>query len=267
MPGDKNTEELAQEAIDAAMPDGDDAGQNAAGLEELAAATRQPRGVTEALAADRRKAEAAQRQKDRELGRVSVQNALDKRAQSMGFSSIEEMLAETQPRPKKEAPAAAANSQATEELAKVREENRTLQNQIRGLRSRISSLETELELRHVAYESEVNADDMDYALSQVNSHYKRLPEEQAKTFDPKKFLAEDLRKRKPGIFRQAMETRKIEEVPVTTALPGNAPRPPAPAETRGSNEPAPKRATDMTRAEYLEALRKRGITDPATKVH
>jgi hypothetical protein len=269
MPGE-NTQEQAQEAIEAVMPDGSDAADAPTGLEELAANTRQPRATVEALAADRRKAEAAQRQKDREQGRMTFQSALDKRAQALGFGSVEEMLAETQPRPKKE-PTPQQNNVASaalqEETARLRDENKTLQHQIRGLRSRISSLETELELRHTAYESDINPDDVDYALSQVNSHYKRLPEEQAKTFDPKKFLAEELRTRKPGIFRQAMAERKVEEVPITTALPGNAPRPPAPAETRGSSESPPKRATEMTRAEYVEAMRKRGITDPATKVH
>jgi len=269
MPGE-STQEQAQEAIEAAMPDGADAAETPTGLEELAANTRQSRGTLEALAADRRKAEAAQRQKDREQGRMSFQSALDKRAQSLGFSSVEAMLAETQPRSKKEPTPAQNNAASTamqEEVSRLREENKTLQNQVRGLRSRISSLETELDLRQTAYESDVNPDDMDYALSQVNSHYKRLPEEQAKSFDPKKFLGDELRKRKPGIFRQAMAERKVEEVPITTALPGNAPKPPAPAETRGSSEAPAKRATEMSRAEYLDALRKRGITDPATKVH
>lgn len=266
----ENAQEQGQEAIDAAMPDGTDTAETPTELNELAANTRQPRATVEALSADRRKAEAAQRQKDREQGRMTFQSALDKRAQALGFSSIEEMMAETQPRPRKEPTPAQNNAAATaaqEEVSRLREENKTLQNQVRGLRSRISSLETELELRHTAYEADINPDDVDYALSQVNSHYKRLPEEQTKTFDPKKFLAEELKQRKPGIFRQAMTARKVEEVPITTALPGNAPKPPSPAETRGSNDPPAKRATEMSRAEYLEALRKRGITDPATKVH
>lgn len=266
----ENTQEQVQEAIDAAMPDGAEAADTPTSLEDLAANTRQPRATVEALAADRRKAEAAQRQKDREQGRMTLQSTLDKRAQSLGFSSVEEMLAETQPRPKKEPTPAQNNAAASatqEEVSRLREENKTLQHQVRGLRSRISSLETELELRHTAYEADVNPDDVDYALSQVNSHFKRLPEDQAKSFDPKKFLGVELRQRKPGIFRQAMAERKVEEVPVTTALPGNSPKPPAPAETRGSGEAPAKRATEMSRAEYLEALRKRGITNPATKVH
>lgn len=273
MAADEN--DTVNDAIDQALPDASD------DLETLAAETQLPKPAVAALDSERRKRDASQRQKDREAGRASFQQALDKRAQSLGFQSVEEMLqvagtpvkapasapATRQPQEPKSSGSESKSSALQAEVRRSQEENKSLQNQIRGLRSRISSLETELELRQVAYDSDVNSDDMDYALSQLNTHYRKLDETAAKSFDPKKFFAEDLRKKKPGIFRQAMETRKVEEVAVTTAMPGNAPRPPSGPETRGVDDVKPKRATDMSRSEYVEALRRRGITDPATKVH
>lgn len=264
MPNDETTE--IEDAINEALPDSDQ------DLANLAAETQQPKGVQAAMEAERKKQSAAQRQKDREAGRASFQAALDKKAQSLGFASHDEMIAQVQAKPKPAPAAATAQTNEREEAlraenAKLRDENKTLSNQVRGLRSRISALETDGELAKMAYESNVNPDDIDYALSQVNTHYKRLDENAAKSFDPRKFLAEELPKKKPNIFRNAIEQRKIEEVPVTTAMPGNSPRPPAPAESKGNDAAPVKRATEMSRAEYVEALRKRGITDPATRVH
>lgn len=264
MPNDESNE--IQEVLNEVLPDSD------AELADLAAETQHPKGVQAAMEADRKKQLAAQRQKDREAGRASFQAALDKKAQSLGFASHDEMINQVQAKPKPAQVAATAQTNEREEalrteVSRLREENKTLANQVRGLRSRISSLETDGELRSMAYESNVNPDDIDYALSQVNSHYKRLDETQAKSFDPRKFLVEELPKKKPNIFRNAIAERKIEEVPVTTAMPGNQPRPPAPAESKGNDAAPVKRATEMSRSEYVEALRKRGITDPATRVH
>lgn len=254
---DLSPDELAQAAIDEALPDPE---------VRISEPDEQPKGVAQALRREQRADTTAQRKADREAGRQSILDAYNKKAQAAGFKTVEEMFAAQQ---KAEGRGDGKNVQS-EALRQAQAQIETLNRQIRGYKSRISSLETELQLRNIAYESDVNPDDIEYVVSRVHTAFKNLDDSAAKNFDPKKFIGEDLKAKKPSVFRQAMvaqqaaaEARAVEEQPVNTAPAGSTPRPQGTTETKiGSTEPA-KRATEMTRQEYAEALRKRGIRSPA----
>lgn len=250
-----DTDNGVQEVIDSVLPDPE------VQIEDL---EETPKGVAQALRKEKMVDTAGQRKADREAGRQSILDAYNKKAQAAGFKTVEEMFAAQQ----KAAGRGDGKQVQSEALAQAQAQIETLNRQIRGYKSRISSLETELSLRNIAYESDVNPDDIEYAVSRVHSTYKGLTEDQAKNFDPKKFLAEDLKAKKPGIFRQALVAaqaqvaKPVEEVPVNSAPAGSAPKP------AGSPAiPESKRATEMTRQEYAEALRKRGVKNPAGFVY
>lgn len=249
-----NPDTELQEVLDEVLPDPE---------VQLSEPEEQPatRSVAQALKREGQKDNAGQRKMDREAGRQSILDAYNKKAMSLGFKTVEEMFAAQQ---KAEGKGDGKQVQS-EALKQAQTQIDTLNRQVRGYKSRITQLETELQLRNIAYESDVNPEDIEYAISRVHTTYKGLTDDQAKSFDPKKFLSEDLKTKKPSIFRQALaakqeaETAKpIEEQPVNTAPAGSAPKP-----NGGSSTEAPRRATQMNRAEYLEALRSKGIKNPA----
>ena len=250
-------DELAHTAIDEALPDPE---------VQINESDEQPKGVAQALRREQRVDNAAQRKADREAGRQSILDAYNKRAQAAGFKTVEEMFAAQQRADGK----GDGKTVQSEALRQAQAQIETLNRQIRGYKSRISALETELQLRNIAYESDVNPDDIEYVVSRVHTAFKNLDDDAAKKFDPKKFIGEDLKAKKPSVFRQAIaaqqaatETKAVEEQPINTAPAGSTPRPAGTTETKlGSTEP-PRRATEMTRQEYAEALRKRGIRNPA----
>lgn len=237
-------------------------GQAEAAQEDVPEPKTAKTGLDSGLAKQR----AVERQRDREAGRTSVLDALNKRATSLGFANLDEML-KGQP---KTAPAAAKPNAPQGAPAGYQEELKTRDNTIRGLRSRISALETELELRHVAYNADINGEDIEYAVHQVQQHYRKLEGNDAKSFDPATYFTKELRSKKPGIFRAALEAkREVAEEPVSTSpVNGKAPRAASSTSVQQSAAQVeqPKRATEMPRAEYLEMLRKRGIRNPATMV-
>lgn len=219
------------------------------------------------------KERAAERAADREAGRSSVLDALNKQAQSKGFESVEEMLKSTTGAPKaKPLDKSAADVELKRENEDLRREITGYKRTIQGLRSRIDVLENDGALRQLAYEADIQGDDIDYALTQLQSHYKKLPSEATKDFDPGKYLREDLKAKKPGIFRQALAAKAaekvVEEVDVSTVPTGRAPKGPGTKEVQASEADLtrPKRAGDMSKDEYREHLRKLGYRDPASMV-
>lgn len=269
MDGDENTTTEVQDVIEEVLPDSTDTTDP--DLANLADETVQPKGKTvqEKMASERKRAEAAQRQKDRDAGRTTLQANLDKRAKDAGFESVEQMLKSGGQKPKPaEQKGPQSDKAAQAESTRLQGELKTAQNQIRGLRSRIEALESELELRQTAYENDVLPEDIDYALSQVQSHYKRLDKDAAEKFDHKTFFKTDLKTRKPSIFRQAMqakvEERKVEEVAVSTTPTTKTPAGPKAAEVRKEEADGqkPKRVQDMTKQEYRAYMAARNIKDP-----
>ena len=270
MEGDETQQEV-QDVIEQALDTSETPETPDQDLANLADETRIPTGktVAEKMASDRKKADAAQRQKDRDAGRTTLQASLDKRAKDAGFESVEQMLKSGGQKPKAAEQKAPQGDKALQaEANRLQGELKTAQNQIRGLRSRIEALESELELRQTAYENDVLPDDIDYALSQVQSHYKRLDKVEAEKFDHKTFFKTDLKAKKPSIFRQAMqakvEERKVEEVVVNTTPTGKVPPAPKAQEVRKDEVEGqkPKRIAEMTKQEYRAYLASRGIKDP-----
>jgi len=212
------------------------------------------------------KARSEERKTDRDAGRASVMEAYNKRAQALGFEGVEAMMkagpgGKPTPKPLDRGAADAA----------IQAENVTLRKTIQGLRSRISVLENDGQLRQMAYEAGVQGEEIDYALSHLNGHYRKLSDTDAKSFDAAKYLKDDLRAKKPGIFQQVLQAqaeRKIEELEVGSTPGGGAPRsmPPGEVRTEGAALSQPKQANEMTRAEYQEYLRKKGYKNPASMV-
>ena len=227
-------------------------------------AAREP---VQAVQSANAKGRAEERKADREAGRNSVLEALNKKAQAAGFDTVDEFLkaginAKAPPRP----------ADKTQADAELRRENASLQKTIQGLRSRISVLENDMELRKMAYESDIEGDEVDYALHTLHSHYRKLPDAEAKAFDPQKFLREDLKAKKPNIFRKALqaaeEKKTVEEVAVNSTPTGGRPVGPPASSVRDQEvqETRPKNVMQMPRAEYLAYLASKGMSNPAKMV-
>lgn len=256
MPPDETIENEpteTQDLLDAVLPDAE---------EPKVTVPTKPREPLQAVQGSTAKERAEERKRDREAGRTSVLESLNKQAQSKGFESLDEML--------RAAPGAAPKPKPMDKSAadaELRAENAQLKKTVQGLRSRISVLENDSALRQMAYEADVQGDDIDYALSALNSHYRKLSDDEAKTFNPQKYLAEDLKAKKPGIFRQALEAKKaVEEQPVSSSPLSGKP----PTSTQRQVIPAEgeqrKHASQMTKAEFQERLRQMGQRDPASMV-
>lgn len=261
MPNDNEINET-EELLNAVIPDEQERAP------EVRAETRPP-----VQAVKSSKERAAERAADREAGRSSVLDALNKQAQSKGFESVEEMLKSTSGTPKpRPMDKSAADVELKRENEDLRREITGYKRTIQGLRSRIDVLENDGALRQLAYEADIQGDDIDYALTQLQSHYKKLPSEATKDFDPGKYLREDLKTKKPGIFRQALAAKEaakaVEEVDVSTVPTGRAPKGASTKEVQASeaDQTRPKRAGDMSKDEYREHLRKLGYRDPASMV-
>lgn len=261
MEGEENIDET-QELLDTVIPDTETIEQPEV---QVPAKPKEGREALQGLTAKDR---AEERKRDREAGRSSVLDALNKRAQSMGFETIDEMF---KAGPQGKPPQRPVDKGAAD--AALQSENASLKKTIQGLRSRISMLENDIALRQIAYESDVNGDDIDYALSTMQKHYQKLPSEVAKNFDPQKYLVEELKAKKPGVFRQAMmakaEEKQVEAVEVNTSpLNGRPPKGPGSVEVEASkaSETTPKSAMQMNKDEFQEHLRKKGYRNPASMV-
>lgn len=217
---------------------------------------------------------AEQRKADREAGRKAADSAFAKKLKELGYDSLEQIA---------QFRASSAKHPASKDdaaLTDLRNAHQALLNENRGLKSRIAVLEkrldaatTEQELRQIAYESDVDPEYIDVATSSLQKHYQRLDADSAKKFDPAEWLGKDLRSRKPGIFRQALNQMKqepvVKETPVNTAPAGSAPKSATAAEVKTGGEPvntAPKNALKMSRKELSEALAAKGLKDTAQYV-
>lgn len=249
------------------------------GLEALAQEVVPPASSPAAsVAAAAKKEAAAQRSKDREAGRQSLQAQLDSRAQALGYANAEELFAnvgkpavvraseKVGDRGVERGSAEAAGLK--KQVSELREEIRKLENVNRGLRSRVTSLESELDLRTSAYVAGVNPEDADVALSNLNTYYKKLPEEEQKSFNPDDFFGKVLREKRPSLFRDYAAAKaaqaaqpaapRIEEVPITTSIPSvpadkvQNPTPPTQEERRDAMKLSP--------SEYRKHLEKLGIS-------
>ena len=216
---------------------------------------------------------AEQRKADREAGRKAAESTFSKKLKELGYENLEQIA---------QFRASSAKHPANKDdaaLTDLRNAHQALLNENRGLKSRIVVLEkrldaatTEQELRQIAYESDVDPEYIDVATSSLQKHYQRLDADSAKKFDPAEWLGKDLRSRKPGIFRQAlnqMQAPVVKEPPVNTAPAGSAPKSATAAEVKTGGEPvnpAPKNALKMSRKELAEALAAKGLKDTAQYV-
>lgn len=269
-------------------------------LETLAEEVANPpkASIAATLQAQRTKTLADQRAKDRDAGRASAQQAFDKEAKRLGFEDSTAMLAALAQNadPDDDEPARPAKPQAAQprtpkpaaqqvqgDDSELRDELKAAKATIKQLKAQLQSangslsqyrskadkFETEVALRQVAYESDILPDDIEYATSQLQTHFSRLPEEQMKTFDPfkdgKKFFSETLKAKKPSLFREAMKAKEaekeIEDRPAASSPESGKPKPPNSASAQGNAEPSrpAKAVKDMTRAEFEAHKLKLGI--------
>lgn len=259
---DENTTETVEEIIDAVVTD-TPADVAAADIDEKPALGSKAKMEQARKVADQRKA-------DRDIGRQAAESAFMKKLKDMGFENLDQV-----------ATVQKANKPAPSDDAELRKEYQAMANENRGLKSRITTLEkqlqaavqkqsayeSEMEIRQLAYEADVDPEYIDAATTALQRSYQRLDAKAAKEFDPGKWLKEDLKSRKPGIFRQAlsnMTERKIEEKPVNTGAPGSAPR--AQTNAAETEQPVLKNALKMTKKELDEAMAAKGFINPARHV-
>jgi hypothetical protein len=115
-------------------------------------------------------------------------------------------------------------------------------------------MQAEHELRLAAVRGGVK--DVDYALTILKRKLQRLPASELATFDEDQFFKTELRKTSPYLYEEVIE-------PATTSPsePSSTPSP-KPTTAPASNG-KPVDARTVSRQEYAEMLRKRGIQDPS----
>lgn len=255
--------------IDEVLPDeaADNAAQAAEGEDKPALRSK--------ASMDQARRVAEQRKADRQAGFKAAESAFSKRLKEAGFESVDQVVAFKAERSKV---VESADSELKREYQALANENRGLKGRITALekqlaeaRSARSAVEQEMEIRHLAYEAEVDPEYIDAATTALQRAYRNLDSKAAKEFDPAKWLKEDLRNRKPGIFRQAlkdMTEKNVVEKPVNTAPAGSAPKAATATEAKGAGETATslKNAMKMNRRELDEALASRGLINPARSV-
>lgn len=215
-------------------------------------------------------AEIAAKQKEARLaGQKTLRESWDAKAKAKGFSSVEELLEKTARPGEPDATQVRINSPAVQaELTKRDQLISKLQRENKMLMAKLDAQDTELQLRHEAYTHGVNADDIEYATTQLHKRWSSLDNEAAKAFKPETFFTE-LKSKKPHLFGGGVPTPKVEDVVVTSSpVSGNAPRAPKAGEVKveESTSAKPKNARDMSKEEYEAELTRRGLKRPASLV-
>ena len=268
----ESVETEVKEVLDEVLPDpsvsietAEDEGESPPAKPGIAAATgKQPRLKT--LTAE----EIAKKQKEARIaGQKTLRDSWDAKAKAKGFTSVEEMLEKTAGRGEPDASQVRINSPTVQaELTKRDQLISKLQRENRTLMAKLDAQDTELALRHEAYSHGVNADDIEYATTQLHKKWSSLDAETQKTFKPETFFSE-LKGKKPHLFGGGVPEKKVEEVITTTSpVTGNAPRTPKAGDVK-VEESAEKKPRDMRKAsreDYLEALTKMGVKNPASLV-
>lgn len=223
------------------------------------------------------------KEEERQRGRAALRNELDTEARKLGFRSHDEMVRQIatsrrNPAPKQAAqpqPAASDGAPAEQresprkiaalerDVARLTDERKRanrrvadLEREITRLKAGLDSKDAELALRVAAARAGVQ--DVEYALHVLQGHLRGKSEEELRGFSEEKFFADTLRASHPYLY--GVETRPANSSPALAA--GRPPVPPR-IEAPADGSLAPVDAKSLSREQYQELLRKRGITDPA----
>jgi hypothetical protein len=213
------------------------------------------------------------KREEREKGKKQAYEELETRAKAAGFESWAAMETALKALPKPSTKPAPEPPSAVEEAkpkadepdpekirlqqealeAKQKAEQEAKQNQ--KLRNELLKQQAQNDLKLAAISAGVK--DVDYALTLLKRELKGKSAEELQSFDEKKFFSETLRSSHPYLYA-------IEERPATTASGGANGAPPPPS--KGKEPIAPTNgavdARTLSRQEFDELLRKRGITPP-----
>jgi len=230
------------------------------------------------------------RQEEREKGRKAALAQLDEQARKLGYRNHEAMVRalQKQRQQRQQQPARTTQKVAQpdevdeelevlrkkhpgifrryeEQLERMKEDKRRInraraqsERQVKALQKQLEAQQAEAALRLAAVKAGVQ--DVDYALHLLRKELRgKGPEELAK-FDESKWFSEDLRKLAPYVFGTRTE-------PATTgpSATQQAPKPPPPEQAAKANGSAQLvDVMKMSRQEYLDYLRKKGLSDPAS---
>lgn len=265
----ENIDSETQEVLDQVLPDPDveilaDEDPSAEKAPIAAATSKQPR-VRQMTAA-----EIAQKQKEaRVQGQKTLRDAWNAKAKEKGFSSVEEMFSKVAD-PKEPDSAAQVRINSPKVQAELNQKDALimkLQRENKRLQQQLDARDTELSLRHTAYEAGALPDDVEYVTSQLHKTWSTLPAEEQKSFEPKKYL-EGLKTKKPHLFGGGVQ-QKVEEILVgTTPTNGNAPKGPTAGQVKveEATAQAPKDMRKLSKQEYLDEMSRRGWKNPASMV-
>lgn len=233
------------------------------------------------------RARAEERKKTRQ--RLTAEN--DRKAKALGFDSHEALLASVAAsrngggsRPRENAPAARGNTspQSRHQPSTPREEaprgggnnreqarlsrklDESLEARRRANRARAQeekrrrrlerendALRAEMDLKVVATQKGVK--DVDYALHLLRLKLSKMKPAEIESFDEEAWFAKELRKTHPYLYQAVERPAETTPEPVNTAPSPTSPNAPAPVK---------KDVRDMSRVEYDNLLRQRGLTPP-----
>lgn len=275
MTTENERETEVEEALNAVLPDNADpevellaAGDEepeapAAGKPVVPAATNKPPRVKQLTAAEL----AAKQKAARESAQKTLREAWNSKAKAAGFSSLDEMFEKVKADGSPDVKHVRIDSPAVK--SELNQKDQIIAKQarrIKQLEQALDARDTELELRHIAYTNQVNADDIEYVTSQLGNAWAKLPAEKQKEFAPEKFLGE-LRTKKPHLFGGGV-VNKVEEILPTTSPVSGTPRSPSPGTVKVEEAEVqkPRDARKMSRDEYHQELERRGFRNPAHMV-
>jgi len=232
-----------------------------------------PAAPTPPTVPERDRVSARLRQEERQKGRRAAMAELEMEAKKAGFVSHAEMQAfafeqrrgkpATPPAPAPEQIPAQAQGLSPETVkaeARRRRMAKRLLHETRARREaerRITAREAEMELREVAIRAGVR--DVDYAIAILRRHLSSQTKAQLAAFDETKWF-EELRGTRAYLFGEREQPASTS--PAASAA-GAPPAPPAagPVKTDDANA-GQIDAKKMSRAEYIEHLRKKGLNVP-----
>lgn len=215
------------------------------------------------------------RKAERDKGRNSLQAELEAEAKKLGFKSHADLMAAAAEAKRKPAAAAPAEPAAAAPAAPSNDEGLTkaelrrkrlakkllrTKKQLAKQREANETRAAEFEVREAAIRAGVQ--DVDYALQLFRRHIAKMTKAELSAFDEHAWFATDLRKSHPYLYGTV--TRPADTGPgAKDAPPPSAVTPPAaPAVTVKGADDGQIDARKMSRKEYTDYLRSKGLTLP-----
>lgn len=205
---------------------------------------------------------ASLRRSERLQGRQAAMDVLSRKAQELGYASVDEMLAAAPKKvpvaPPPVAPEAQPSAKSSQRLKELEDIAARAERKLKAKAMEVANLRTEMELAKTARKTGIV--DEDYAVHLLRQRINSMSADQVSKLDPVKFF-EGLRNTHGYLFGTAAP---VTQTPASTS-PAGKPAPKTPAAAEVQQEAAAAGEVDVTKlsqADYEAYLRAKGVRNP-----